>query len=121
MLTELVSKATHQEAFMGVPASGYPMYVRVVWLTRYDANGLVVEMSFYYDNLTLLNQMTTAEWPLDGIWISTVPTPMGNLTMTTTYVAQDAERTMYSGSLEEINVMPLLADIYPGIGHLVHA
>jgi steroid delta-isomerase-like uncharacterized protein len=113
VLTELVSKATHQEAFMGVPASGYLMEIRVAWLTQYDADGLITEMSFYYDNLTLINQMTTAEWLLDGIWISTVRTPLGNLVMTTTYVAQDAEKTLYSGSLEEINVVPLLVDIYP--------
>jgi steroid delta-isomerase-like uncharacterized protein len=113
VLTELISKATHRESFMGVPASGYPMYVRVLWLTRYDAGGLIADMSFYYDNLTLINQMTTPEWSLDGIWISTVPTPLGNLIMTTTYVAQNVDRTCYSGSLEEINVLPLLAEIYP--------
>jgi len=113
VLSELISKGTHEGEFMGVPGSGYLTGLRVLWLTHYDADGLATEQSFYYDNITLLNQMTTPPYSLDGIWISTVPTPMGNLTMTTTYVAQDAERTRYSGSLEEINVMPLLADIYP--------
>jgi predicted ester cyclase len=113
VLTELISKGTHQGDFMGVPKSGYLCGQRVVWLTHYDADGLATEQSFYYDNLTLLNQMTTAPWPLDGIWVSTVPTPLGNLVMTTTYVAQDAAKTRYSGSLDEINAMPLLAEIYP--------
>jgi hypothetical protein len=113
VLTELISKGTHQGDFMGVPVSGYLTGLRLVWLTRYDADGLATEQSFYYDNITLLNQMTTAPYSLDGIWVSTVPTPFGNLVMTTTYVAQDADRTRYSGSLEEINAMPLLAEIYP--------
>ncbi|MCF7975155.1 MAG: ester cyclase [Phycisphaerae bacterium] len=114
VLTEYVTNATHQGDYMGVPASGYPTGIRAVWLAHYDADGLLTEMSFYYDNLTLINQMMTAPWPLDGIWVSTVPTPLGNLVMTTTYVAQDAAKTRYSGSLDEINAMPLLAEIYPG-------
>jgi hypothetical protein len=52
-------------------------------------------------------------WPLDGIWVSAVPTPLGNLILTTTYVAQDAAKTRYSGSLEEINPLPLLMELYP--------
>lgn len=113
VLTELVSKATHQEPFMGVPASGYLMEVRLVWLTQYDADGLVAEMSFYYDNLTLINQMTTAQYPLDGIWMTTVPTPLGNLIMRCTYVAQDAAKTRFSAELEDINTLPLLNEVYP--------
>lgn len=54
VLTELVSRATHESPFIGVPAAGYPIELRVVWLTRYDSDGLVTEMSFYYDNMTLL-------------------------------------------------------------------
>ena len=115
VLTELISRGTHEGEFMSLLASGYLTGIRCVWLTRFDAEGLVTEQSFYYDNLTLLNQMTTPPYSLDGIWITTVPTPMGNLTLTTTYVGQDAEKTRYSGSLEEINPMPLLADIYPGM------
>ncbi|MDI6451301.1 ester cyclase [Anaerobaca lacustris] len=113
VLTELLWQATHQGTFFGIPPMGYATENRGVWLVHYTADGLVREGAFYYDNLTLMTQMTTPEWPLDGIWVSTVPTPLGNLVMTTTYVAQDAARTMYSGSLEEINAMPLLAEIYP--------
>ena len=113
VLTELLWQATHQGTFFGIPPMGYATENRGVWLVHYTADGLVSEGAFYYDNLTLMTQMTTPEWPLDGIWVSTVPTPLGNLVMTTTYVAQDAARTMYSGSLEEINAMPLLAEIYP--------
>ena len=114
VVTELLATATHQGPFMGIPPMGYPTELDIVWLMRHNAAGLVVEGSFYYDNLTLMTQMTTAPWPLDGIWVSAVPTPLGNLILTTTYVAQDAAKTRYGGSLDEINAMPLLADIYPG-------
>jgi predicted ester cyclase len=113
VVTEFVSRSTHQGPFMGIPAAGYPTEIRGVWLTRYNAQGLVIEGAFYYDSLTLMNQLITAPWPLDGIWVSAIPTPLGNLILTTTYVAQDASKTRYSGSLEEINAMPLLAEIYP--------
>ncbi|MFC1765462.1 ester cyclase, partial [Planctomycetota bacterium] len=73
VVTELISHGTHQGPFMGTPAMGYPTKLRAVWLTRYDANGLLIEGSFYYDNMTLMTQMTTAPYPLDGIWISTIP------------------------------------------------
>ncbi|MFC1766024.1 nuclear transport factor 2 family protein, partial [Planctomycetota bacterium] len=73
VVTELIARATHQQEFMGIPAQGYPTEIRVSWLMRHNADGVVVEGSFYYDNLTLINQMTTAPYPLDGIWISTIP------------------------------------------------
>ena len=79
------------------------------------ADGQIIENWWMLDNYAMMNQMMAPEvWPLDGIWVSTVPTPMGNLTLTTMYVAQDAAKTSYSGSLDEVNAMPLLADIYPG-------
>ena len=113
VLTELVSKATHMETFMGVPASGYLMNVRVVWLTQFDADGLVVDMSFYYDSMTLITQMTTPEWSLDGIWVTSYPTPLGNLLTTTVYAAQDETKTQYSGTLEWLNVFPVVSELYP--------
>lgn len=113
VLSEVVFVGTHTGEYFGVPASGYPFSLRGAVLQRFDADGLLTNHNAYYDNLILMDQITTAPWPLDGIWVSTVPTPMGNLTLTTMYVAQDAAKTRYSGSLDEINQMPLLADIYP--------
>lgn len=113
ILTELVSKGTHQAPFMGVAASGYLMEVRVLWLTRYDTDGLVAEMSFYYDNLTLITQMTTAEWSPAGTWISAVPTPIGNLLLTGAWIPQDATGTHFIGQYQFGNQLPLLNDIYP--------
>ena len=113
VLVELLSKGTHHGTFMDVPASGYLTGISIVWLTRYNEDGLATEQSFYYDNLTLLTQMTTVEWILDGVWITSIPTPLGNVILKCIYTAQDAEKTRYSGELEYINGLPLLMDIYP--------
>jgi predicted ester cyclase len=113
ILTELLSQGPHLGPFMGVPASGYLLDIRMAWLTHYDADGLATEQSYYFDNMTLMDQMTTASYPLDGIWITSSPTPLGNWISTTTYVAQDAAKTRYSGTLEFINGFPLFAELYP--------
>ena len=121
VLTEFISKATHQAAFMGVEASGYLMEVRVVWLTQYNADGLVVEMSFYYDNLTLITQMTTPEWSPAGTWISAIPTPLGNLLINGAWIPQDTTGTRFIGQYEFPNNMPLLVDLFPDSEKAKHA
>jgi ketosteroid isomerase-like protein len=103
ILCEYIGTSTHTKSFMGVPASGYPIEIRSAMLNHYDERGLITEQYVYLDNLTLLNQMTTAPWPLDGIWITTYPTGSGNIISTTVYVAQDAAKTRYSGTLEFLN------------------
>ncbi len=119
--TELVSKATHQEAFMGIEASGYLMNVPLVWLTQYDADGLVIEMSFYYDNLTLVNQMTTPEWSPAGTWISTIPTPLGNLILNGAWIPQDAEGIQFIGQYEFANNLPVMVEVFPDAEEAKHA
>jgi hypothetical protein len=113
VLTEFISKGTQQGEFMGVSPSGYLTGIRFVWLTHYDGDGLVTEQSFYYDNITLMNQMSNPPYSLDGIWITTAPTPFGNWITKTLYTSQDAAKTQYSGTLEAINAFPLLAELYP--------
>jgi ketosteroid isomerase-like protein len=113
ILAEIRMRSRHTGTYLGVPGSGNLIDMRGAYLTHFDADGLITHHNIYWDNLTLITQMTTPPFPLDGIWISTVPTPLGNLILTTTYVAQDAAKTRYSGSVDEINPMPLLADIYP--------
>ena len=113
VVTELVSRSTHQGSFMGIPPMGYPTELRAVWLIRYTANGLLAEGSFYYNNLTLMTQMTTAPYSLDGIWVTSAPTPLGNFITKTIYTAQDAAKTLYSGTLEAITAFPLLVELYP--------
>jgi hypothetical protein len=103
------------ETFMGVPASGYLMNVPVVWLTQYDADGLVVDMSFYYDNVTLITQMTTPEWSPAGNWITSVPTPLGNIIFTGAWIPQDVDGTHFIGRYEYGNGLPLLNELFPGI------
>jgi ketosteroid isomerase-like protein len=113
ILGETRMRSRHTGTYLGIPGSGYMIDMRSAYLSHFDADGLITHHNMYWDNLTLITQMTTPPFPLDGIWISTVPTPLGNLILTTTYVAQDAAKTRYSGSVVEINPMPLLADIYP--------
>ncbi len=121
VLTEFISKATHQEPFMGVEPSGYRMEVRVVWLTQFDADGLVADMSFYYDNLTLVHQMTTEEWSPAGTWVSTVPTPLGNLLINGAWIPQDTSGTQFIGQYIYGNALPLLTDLYPEADSNIYA
>ncbi len=113
VVTEISASSTHQGPFMGIPPQGFPTEIPIAWLMHYNADGLVTEGSFYYDNLTLMTQMTTAPYPLDGIWITSSATPMGNWISTTNYVAQNAAKTRYSGTLEFVNGFPLFAELYP--------
>ncbi|MCP4452194.1 MAG: ester cyclase, partial [Planctomycetes bacterium] len=118
VVTEISASSTHQGPFMGIPPQGFPTEIPIVWLMHYNADGLVTEGSFYYDNLTLMTQMTTAPWPLDGIWITTYPMNAGNLISTTVYAAQDAAKTRYSGTLEFVNafgVSPIFPDSDPSL------
>jgi hypothetical protein len=114
VLTEFVTRGTHQGTFFGVPAKGYPTELRAAWLTHYTADGLLLEGDFYYDNVTFVNQMTTAPFPVEGVWITSAPSPLGSLISKTLYVAQDAAKTRFSGTLEFIRNPPVLNDLYPG-------
>jgi steroid delta-isomerase-like uncharacterized protein len=111
--TEFVTRGTQQGTFMGVPAQGYPIEIRAAWLTHFSAEGLLIEGGFYYDNVTMMNQMTIAPFPVEGVWITCSPTPLGNLMSKTLYTAQDAAKTKFGGTLEFINALPLLTELYP--------
>jgi steroid delta-isomerase-like uncharacterized protein len=113
VLSEVVFKGTHTGDYFGIPASGRLFSLRGVSLQRTDAQGLLTNLNVYFDNLTLITQITTDEWTLDGIWITTYPTPMGNLISSTVYAAQDATKTQYSGTLEWMNSFALFTDLYP--------
>jgi len=113
VLLEYVVTGTQDGPFMGVPASGYLAEIPVAWLAHYDAAGLLTQQSFYYDNLTLMTQITTAEWSLDGVWVAAVPTPLGMVVLKCVYTAQDAGKTRFGGVLEYINGLPLFTELYP--------
>lgn len=113
VVMEYTAASTQDGPFMGVPPLGYMVEVRTVWLARYDTTGLLTQQSFYYDNVTMTTQMTTAPFPPEGIWITAAPTPMGNWISKTLYTAQDAAKTQLSGTLEWINGFPLFKELYP--------
>ena len=55
------------------------------------------------------------EWSPEGVSISTVPTPLGNMIVKSTLMAQDAAKTRYTGEFEQISGYPLLIDVYPDL------
>jgi steroid delta-isomerase-like uncharacterized protein len=113
---EHVAHGTHDGTFMGVPASGYPVEIRAVWLTHYDADGLVTQQSFYYDNLTMMTQITTApEYSPAGTWISSVPTPMGNMTFLHTVSPQEKMGVPYAGIMHPVNGNATLFGMFPEV------
>lgn len=114
VLTEFVSHSIHQQAFFGFPASGYPTEIRLVWLTRYTADGLVSEGGFYYDNLTLINQMTTApEYSPVGNWVTSLPSPFGNIVFTHTVSPQERPGGAFSGVMKQVNSNPTSFGMFP--------
>ena len=58
ILTEEISSGVHDGPFFGVPATGRKVSVRAVLLSHYNADGLLTKMSYYFDNMTLVAQMT---------------------------------------------------------------
>ena len=56
---------------------------------------------------------TAEEWSFEGLWITNLPTPMGNLLVKGIWIAQDEAKTRFVGEFEQINAYPLLMDLYP--------
>jgi steroid delta-isomerase-like uncharacterized protein len=103
---------THEGELMGIPPTGRRVAVRGISMYRV-ADGKFVETWPSYDALGMIQQLTAEEWSVDGPWIVTVPTPMGNMIIKGIWTAQDAAQTRLSGEFEQINVYPLLIDLYP--------
>jgi len=113
VVTETVSTGTHDGPYLGIPATGRSIMVRAGVLRRFDADGLLTNLHLYYDNMTVLQQLTAEEWSPEGVWITTVPTPMGNMIIKSTWVWQDAAKTRLTGESEQINTYRVLIDVYP--------
>jgi len=113
ILMEYTAMSPHDGLFLGAAPLGYLVEIRGAWLAHFDTTGLLTQQSFYYDNVTMTTQMTTAPFPPEGIWITAVPTPMGNYLSKTLYTAQDPGKTKLSGTLEWINCLPLFKELYP--------
>jgi steroid delta-isomerase-like uncharacterized protein len=94
------------------PPSGRQITITGMFIHRF-ADGKIVESWWAYDVLGMMEQLTAPEWPAQGIWITTVPTPMGNMIIKSTWVAQDAAQTRLTGEFEQINTYPVLIDVYP--------
>ena len=62
-----------------------------------------------------LQQSPGLEWSPEGAWITTVPTPLGNMIVKSTLMAQDDAKTRFTGEFEQISGYPLLIDVYPDL------
>lgn len=90
------------------PPTGRQVTVTGMFIDRF-ADGKIVESWWAYDPLGMIQQLTAAQ----GVWITTVPTPMGNMIIKGTWTAQDDAQTRLTGEFEQINTYPVLIDIYP--------
>ncbi|MHC4301238.1 MAG: ester cyclase, partial [Planctomycetota bacterium] len=106
--------ATHTGEFMGIPPTGRQITIAGISIHRF-ADGKFVESWVNYDSMGMMQQLTAEEWPVEGAWITSVPTPMGNMIIKSTWVAQDDAKTRFTGEFEQISAYPVLIDIYPDL------
>ncbi|MHC4353323.1 MAG: ester cyclase [Planctomycetota bacterium] len=55
---EVVFTGTHDGMFNGIPATGRVGTLRAAGIRRFDAEGLMTNFSLYYDNMTIMTQLT---------------------------------------------------------------
>lgn len=103
---------THTGELMGIPPTGREITVVGISIHRF-ADGKFVETWASDNVLSIIKQLTTPEWPLAGVWITSLPTPMGNLIVKSIWAVQNTEKTLFTGEFEQINAYPLLIDVYP--------
>jgi hypothetical protein len=97
---------------MGIPPTGRQIAITGISIHRF-ADGEFVESWASYDTMGMMQQLTAEEWSAEGVWISTVPTPLGNMIIKSTWMAQDDAKTRFTGEFEQINTYPVLIDVYP--------
>ena len=105
---------THTGEFMGIPPTGRQIAITGISIHRF-ADGKFVESWVSYDMLGMMQQLTAEEWSPEGVWITSVPTPLGNMIVKSTWMAQDDANTRYTGEFEQISGYPLLIDVYPDL------
>lgn len=105
---------THVGEFMGIPATGRQITVPGISIHRF-ADGQFVESWASYDALGMMQQLTAEDWPVDGPWIMSLPTPMGNMIVKATWIAQDEAKTRFTGEFEQISILPVALDLYPDL------
>ena len=57
VFAEYVFGGTNDGPYFGIPATGRTSQARLAWISRYDADGLVVYLHVYFDNLSVLAQL----------------------------------------------------------------
>ena len=106
---------THTGEFMGIPPTGrHIATITGITIHRF-ADGKLVESWASYDMMGFMQQLTAEEWSPEGVWITSVPTPLGNMIVKSTWMAQDDANTRYTGEFEQISGYPLLIDVYPDL------
>jgi predicted ester cyclase len=73
VVTEIVTTGTHNGPYMGIPATGRSLTLRAAVLRRFNVDGLITNLHLYYDNMTLLQQLTAPEFQLAGAWVERIP------------------------------------------------
>jgi steroid delta-isomerase-like uncharacterized protein len=57
ILSELIVSGRNDGPYFGIPASERPIEVRAAKLAHYDSDGLLTNLTLYFDNLTVLQQI----------------------------------------------------------------
>jgi steroid delta-isomerase-like uncharacterized protein len=105
-------RGTHRGDLMGIPASGNSVKFSGVTIYRI-ADGRIAESWWAYDAMGLMQQLTAApEWPPQGTWIVTVPSPMGDLTFLHVIAPADSSGR-HSGVLWQVNANPTFFGTFP--------
>jgi len=104
----------HTGEFMGIPPTGRQIAITGTSIHRF-ADGQFVESWVSYDMLGMMQQLTAEEWSPEGVWITTVPTPLGNMIIKSTWMAQDDAKTRFTGEFEQFNTYGVLIDVYPDL------
>jgi predicted ester cyclase len=105
---------THAGEFFGIPPTGRQIAITGTSIHRF-ADGQFVESWVSYDMMGFMQQLTAEEWSPEGVWITTVPTPLGNMIIKSTWMAQDDAKTRFTGEFEQMNTYAVLIDVYPDL------
>jgi len=106
---------TQQSELMGIPASGKEVEYTGITIYRL-ADGKVAETWWAYDAMGLVQQITSPpELSPVGVWVLSVPTPMGNMLMLHNNHAQDSTGTRFGGTVIHVNDNPTDFGMFPEV------
>jgi steroid delta-isomerase-like uncharacterized protein len=94
---------TQQGELLGMPASGKQVKYSGITIYRV-ADGKIAESWWAYDVMGLVQQITSPpEQSAAGVWVLSVPTPMGTILMLHNNQAQDTTGTRFGGTVLHVN------------------